>query len=173
LCQESIFDPSPSYLIIGSVGSDRRRSFLSGLVLFGIWNVNFFLKPVSRALPLIGSDSMSDYVSPKKAEKMIAKAMKKAITPASSAGKLSKYDRYSMDWETLHEARNALPSVYKFFLMIYRLSPVRTGIIIAVFLIQGLLPALRLRTGGDFIRQVSRENSFAYFSFKRGCSLGR
>jgi hypothetical protein len=96
---------------------------------------------------------MSDYVSPKKAEKMIAKAMKKAITPAPSA---SKYDRYSMDWETLHEARNALPSVYKFFLMIYRLSPVRTGIIIAVFLIQGLLPALRLRTGGDFIRQVSR-----------------
>lgn len=55
----------------------------------------------------------------------------------------------------MRDAYNALPSVYKFFWMIYRLSPMRTVVIIAVFMVQGLLPALRLRTGGDFIRQVN------------------
>ena len=84
--------------------------------------------------------------------------IKKLIEPTKQAEKSrsSKYTRYTMDKESLKDASHALPSVYKFFLMIYRLSPVRTVIIIAVFLIQGLLPALRLRTGGDFIRQVIR-----------------
>jgi hypothetical protein len=68
--------------------------------------------------------------------------------------KPSKYARYGTDMESFRDASQALPYVYKFFWMIYRLSPVRTIIIIAVFLIQGFLPALRLRTGGDFIRQV-------------------
>jgi hypothetical protein len=68
--------------------------------------------------------------------------------------KPSKYARYGADMESFRDASQALPYVYKFFWMIYRLSPVRTIIIIAVFLIQGFLPALRLRTGGDFIRQV-------------------
>lgn len=66
----------------------------------------------------------------------------------------SKYTRYSVDRESLRNASHALPYVYKLFWMIYRLSPVRTVIIISVFVIQGLLPALRLRAGGDFIRQV-------------------
>jgi hypothetical protein len=69
--------------------------------------------------------------------------------------KPSKYARYGTDMESFRDASQALPYVYKFFWMIYRLSPVRTIIIIAVFLIQGFLPALRLRTGGDFIRQVA------------------
>jgi hypothetical protein len=69
--------------------------------------------------------------------------------------KQSKYQRISTDMQSLRDASQALPSVYKLFLMIYRLSPFRTLIIIAVFVIQGLLPALRLRTGGDFIRHVS------------------
>ena len=69
-------------------------------------------------------------------------------------GETSKYARYTTDMESLKDAYHAMPSVYKFFLMIYRLSPMRTLIIIAVFMIQGLLPALRLRTGGDFIKQV-------------------
>ena len=66
----------------------------------------------------------------------------------------SKYTRYAVDREILRDASHALPYVYKFFWMIYRLSPVRTVIIISIFVIQGMLPALRLRTGGDFIRQV-------------------
>lgn len=68
--------------------------------------------------------------------------------------KPSKYARYAVDKESLRDASHSLPYVLKFFWMIYRLSPVRTVIIISVFIIQGLLPALRLRTGGDFIRQV-------------------
>lgn len=73
---------------------------------------------------------------------------------ADDKSKPSKYARFGTDLESFQDAAQALPYVYKFFWMIYRLSPVRTIIIIAVFLIQGILPALRLRTGGDFIRQV-------------------
>jgi hypothetical protein len=68
--------------------------------------------------------------------------------------KQSKFGRISTDMQSLRDASQALPSVYKFFGMIYRLSPFRTVVIMAVFIIQGLLPALRLRTGGDFIRHV-------------------
>lgn len=118
---------------------------------------------------------MSENVSPEEAKAKIAAATKqsyekqvseketsvessllvRALTTPPKKDKASMYTRYSVDKETLHNAWHALPSVYKFFLMIYRLSPVRTGIIIAVFIVQGLLPALRLRTGGDFIRQVT------------------
>lgn len=66
----------------------------------------------------------------------------------------SKYPRIATDMQSLRNASQALPSVYKFFGMIYRLSPFRTMIIVGVFIIQGLLPSLRLRTGGDFIRHV-------------------
>jgi hypothetical protein len=65
-----------------------------------------------------------------------------------------RYPQYRTDLESLSGAYHAIPYVSKFFWMIYRLSPVRTTIIIAVTLLQGLLPALRLRTGGDFIHQV-------------------
>lgn len=110
---------------------------------------------------------MSDNVSPTKAAKKISKQIAKlerASTPLlnklakspqkQSKDKPSKYSRYTTDMESLMDAYSALPSVYKFFWMIYRLSPVRTIVIIAVFMVQGLLPALRLRTGGDFIKQV-------------------
>jgi len=59
-----------------------------------------------------------------------------------------------VNMEGVRAAHHALPYAYKFFWMIYHLSPVRTIIIISVYIVQGLLPALRLRTGGDFIRQV-------------------
>jgi len=93
-------------------------------------------------------------------------------TPGGQS-KPSKYARYGTDLESLRNASQALPYVYKFFWMIYRLSPVRTIIIIAVFLIQGFLPALRLRTGGDFIRQVCRgEWSLLIGSCKKEYSRG-
>jgi hypothetical protein len=63
-------------------------------------------------------------------------------------------NRSRVDMESVKHAYRALPYARKFFWMIYRLSPVRTVIIIFVYLLQGLLPALRLRTGGDFIKQV-------------------
>jgi hypothetical protein len=110
---------------------------------------------------------MSDNVSPAKAAKKISKEIAKldrtstpllnklvTANPKQSKGKPSKYSRYTTDMDSLRDAYGALPSVYKFFWMIYRLSPLRTMVIIAVFMVQGLLPALRLRTGGDFIRQV-------------------
>jgi len=87
--------------------------------------------------------------------------------------KPSKYARYGTDMESFRDASQALPYVYKFFWMIYRLSPVRTIIIIAVFLIQGFLPALRLRTGGDFIRQVRHvQLSLLTGSYKKEYSRG-
>lgn len=126
---------------------------------------------------------MSENVSPDEAKAKIAAAIVKqsseeeasvessllvrALTAPPKKDKASMYTRYSVDKETLHNAWHALPSVYKFFLMIYRLSPVRTSIIIAVFIVQGLLPALRLRTGGDFIRQVI-PFVCAYHSYKTG-----
>ena|ERR1700738_3805968 len=104
------------------------------------------------------SDNLSSAAA--RAEMKFQKAVRKLdmaqpLKAQTSKSQPSKYTRYSTDWDALQDASHALPAVYKFFLMIYRLSPVRTGIIIAVFMIQGLLPALRLRTGGDFIRQVS------------------
>ena len=87
--------------------------------------------------------------------------------------KQSKYARYALDMESLKDASHSLPYVYKFFWMIYRLSPVRTMIIISVFIIQGLLPALRLRTGGDFIQQAQKIIGFADYSCKREYSQGR
>lgn len=61
----------------------------------------------------------------------------------------------TMDKETITNAIDAFPYVYKFIFMVYQFSPFRTVVIVSVFLVQSLLPALRLRTGGDFIRQVS------------------
>jgi hypothetical protein len=121
---------------------------------------------------------MSDSLSQKHVNALIAQQIFKQenpppppplVQPSTSSGKEamnlpskekanppkpSKYTRYALDKESLRDASHSLPYVFKFFLMIYRLSPVRTVVIVSVFLIQGLLPALRLRTGGDFIRQV-------------------
>jgi hypothetical protein len=136
---------------------------------------------------------MSDNVSPAKAQKKISKQIAKldrASTPllnrlvSKTKDKQSKYSRYSTDMESVVDAYHALPSVYKFFWMIYRLSPVRTIVIIAVFMVQGLLPALRLRTGGDFIIQVPLLSMHRYtpvmdrvggltFSCKMGYRVGR
>jgi hypothetical protein len=102
--------------------------------------------------PVTGND---EPVETKSLLKQLMKSVKEDDIPRSS-----KYTRYSTDMESIKDAYHALPYVYKFFWMIYRLSPVRTIIIIAVFILQGLLPALRLRTGGDFIRQVQLGRMF-------------
>jgi hypothetical protein len=67
---------------------------------------------------------------------------------------IARIPQYSVDMESFNNAYAALPYAGKFFSMIYRLNPVRTILIISVYMLQGLLPALRLRTGGDFINQV-------------------
>src|SRR5271154_2799077 len=88
--------------------------------------------------------------------------MKRTDNPASAASaassSTSKYTRYSIDSETFKDALHAVPAVYKFFLMVFRLNPLRTLVILAVFMVQGFVPALRLRTGSDFIRQVVSSN---------------
>ena len=108
---------------------------------------------------------------PKSTGKEVMKLVPKP-KPADKS-KQSKYTRYSLDMENIRNASHALPYVYKFFWMIYRLSPVRTVIIISVFIIQGLLPALKLRTGGDFIRQVHLlKGASLIYSYKMEYSPG-
>lgn len=86
--------------------------------------------------------------------------VKPPVKKSDEIGQMLKYTRYATDLESLKSAYHAAPYVSKFFWMIYRLSPIRTSIITAVFILQGLLPALRLRTGGDFIQQVAAKLDF-------------
>src|SRR5947207_6898803 len=58
---------------------------------------------------------------------------------SSSSSRNSRYTRYSIDKETFKDAIHAVPSVYKFFLMVFRLSPLRTVIMLVVFMVQGFL----------------------------------
>jgi hypothetical protein len=81
-------------------------------------------------------------------------ALLRRLMKPNRASSQSKYTRYTVDKETFTNAVHAVPSVYKFFLLVFRLSPLRTLVILAVFMVQGFLPAVRLRTGGDFIREV-------------------
>jgi hypothetical protein len=55
----------------------------------------------------------------------------------------------------LKEIRNCLPFVRKLFFLIYRISPWRAVVFLAMNVIKGLLPAITLRTRGDFIMMVS------------------
>ena len=134
---------------------------------------------------------MSENVSPAEVRTKITKEIVKAENPPIKEGgtaplpnrliaakvedekpKLSKYTRYNTDMESLRDASHALPSVYKFFSMIYRLNPVRTIVITAVFLLEGFLPALRLRTGADFIRQVFVSTTLTYIQLQDGIQSG-
>lgn len=134
---------------------------------------------------------MSENISPAEVTTKITKAIVKAENPPIKEGgqtllpnplsaakvedekpKLSKYTRYTTDMDTLRDASHALPSVYKFFSMIYRLNPVRTIVITAVFLLEGFLPALRLRTGADFIRQVFVFTVLTYMQLQDGIQSG-
>ena len=87
---------------------------------------------------------------------------------------IARIPQYSVDMNSFRNAYAALPSAGKFFSMIYRLNPVRTVLIISVYMLQGLLPALRLRTGGDFINQVCPRSPLRrcidFGSCKRGFS---
>ena len=93
-------------------------------------------------------------ISSKESPTPLLKQLMKSKPQKPEKPSTSKYARYTVDMESFRDSMSALPAVYKFFWMIYRLSPMRTIIIIAVYVIQGLLPALRLRTGGNFIKQV-------------------
>ena len=136
---------------------------------------------------------MSDNVAPEESREEITDAIAKTENPPtekedpekatpllnqllSSANvdqsRTEKYTRYYTDMEGLKDASHALPSVYKFFLKIYRVSPIRTAIIIAVYLLQGFLPALKLRTGGDFIRQANKCEIFCLRSVARWNTVG-
>ena len=121
---------------------------------------------------------MSENVSPAQVKDKITKAVQNGESPSTTIAKssstpllnqlmkpapkkkegkkpeVSKYTRFATDMESFRDAIGALPSVYKFFWTIYRLNPLRTIIIMAVYITTGLTPALRLRTGGNFIKQV-------------------
>jgi hypothetical protein len=71
------------------------------------------------------------------------------------------------------QGREALPHVYKFFRMIYALSPIQTTIIVVIFLLQSLIPALRLRTESSFIQVVLAITRPRSFTASRGGPIGR
>ena len=54
----------------------------------------------------------------------------------------------------LSETRQCLPYVRKFFLTIYRLSPWRVVMLLALNVLSGLLPALTLQARGNFLMMV-------------------
>jgi len=56
--------------------------------------------------------------------------------------------------EYLSETKSCLPHVRKLFLMIYRISPWRAAVVLALNIVSGLLPALTLQTRGNFILMV-------------------
>ena len=58
--------------------------------------------------------------------------------------------------EYLSETRKCLPHVRKLFLMIYRISPWRAAVVLALNIVSGLLPALTLQTRGNFILMVHK-----------------
>jgi hypothetical protein len=107
---------------------------------------------IAKATQNEGKESLS--TSDKTPTPLLNQLVKAAPKKEAKKPPISKYARFATDMESLRDAMGALPAVYKFFWMIYRLSPVRTLIIMAVYIITGLTPALRLRTGGNFIKQV-------------------
>lgn len=56
--------------------------------------------------------------------------------------------------EYLSETKKCLPHVRKLFVMIYRISPWRAAVVLALNIVSGLLPALTLQTRGNFILMV-------------------
>jgi len=57
--------------------------------------------------------------------------------------------------EYLSEAKRCLPYVRKLFLLIYRLSPWRTIVLVLANTLRGFIPALTLQTRGTFILMVA------------------
>jgi hypothetical protein len=54
----------------------------------------------------------------------------------------------------LSETKECLPYVRKFFLMIYRTSPWRVMMLLALNVITGLIPAMTMQARGNFISMV-------------------
>ena len=117
------------------------------------------IPPLQVKTTIAGITTPVEKAKPENATPLVGQIIKNSLKLDDKA-RSSKFTRYSMDPESLKDAYYASPYVWKFFLMIYRLSPTRTIIIIAVFIIQGLLPALRLRTGADFIHHVESIRGF-------------
>lgn len=61
--------------------------------------------------------------------------------------------------EYFSETKQCLPYVRKLFLMIFRLSPWRTVVLLLANTLRGLIPALNLQTRGTFILMV-RSNAY-------------
>jgi hypothetical protein len=64
---------------------------------------------------------------------------------------MSKHIWTTASWQ---ETRQTVPHVVKFFRMVYALSPVQTTVIIFLFVLQSLIPAMRLKTESNFIQLV-------------------
>jgi hypothetical protein len=66
--------------------------------------------------------------------------------------KMAYHKQFLMQY--ISETRKCFPYVRKLFLMIYRISPWRAVIILVLNAVNGLLPAMTLRTRGSFIMLV-------------------
>ena len=58
--------------------------------------------------------------------------------------------------EYFSETKRCLPYVRKLFLLVFRLSPWRTAVLLLANTLRGLIPALNLQTRGTFIMMVCR-----------------
>jgi hypothetical protein len=72
---------------------------------------------------------------------------------------LSSRDKYTYHKQFLllylSEGRKCLPYVRRFLLLLFRTSPWRMALLVALNTINGILPAVSLRTRGDFFSMVS------------------
>ena len=60
----------------------------------------------------------------------------------------------------LTETKQCIPCVRKFFMMIYRISPWRVVMLLAMNIVSGLLPALTLQARGNFMSMVEYRQPF-------------
>ena len=60
----------------------------------------------------------------------------------------------------LTETKQCIPYVRKFFMMIYRISPWRVVMLLALNIVSGLLPALTLQARGNFMSMVEYHQPF-------------
>jgi hypothetical protein len=74
--------------------------------------------------------------------------------------------------EYLSETKKCLPHVRKLFLMIYRISPWRAAVVLALNIVSGLLPALTLQTRGNFILMVYEYDGLADKSYNKASRNG-
>jgi hypothetical protein len=72
----------------------------------------------------------------------------------------------------LSETKKCIPYVRKLFIMIYRISPWRTVMILILNIVNGLLPAVTLQTRGSFMMMVSAFWEYLNASYKKDSKKG-